>query len=55
MTEREAAEKLAALLNEIESAGHEVNVPDVWWNALTVGNTALRGGTHVCGGWRVHE
>ena len=39
MSEEEAAAKLAAVLNEIESAGHDLDVLD-WY--ITVGSATVR-------------
>lgn len=48
MTEQEAAEKLAALLNEIQAAGHQVAVgPELIW----VGETVINEPTFDDGLW----
>lgn len=54
MTEQEAAERLCALLNEIEAAGHEVEI-DETGSRLWIGDWAVKAPRFDDGVWETVE
>lgn len=54
MTEQEAAEKLCALLNEIEAAGREVQIDETGFR-LWVGEWAVKAPRLEDGSWETME